>query len=243
MANFHEKLYQFAEYDLKAANILRDNNMFAHAIYHYVQCFEKCTKSILAYYYLLYEKLETHHIEKKLKNTHGHKLTGLTIEMMKILTDDDKRLYIRRGGKETDDFVQTSYRSIESLRQHKYEEDELIVNFRDVIEHNYKAYLKIKDNEVHLDDGYGWKFLREQFLDPSTKHLKYNTISWIITPVIERMDEYVRYPRKSVLYNNIEFLKDYRNRRSCHLLDEMISDIIDLVPLVWHKIEKLDTRD
>ena len=73
MANFHEKLYQFAEYDLKAANVLRDNNMFAHAIYHYVQCFEKCTKSILAYYYLSYEKLETPHIEMKLKLRYNQK--------------------------------------------------------------------------------------------------------------------------------------------------------------------------
>ena len=53
------------------------------------------------------------------------------------------------------------------------------------------------------------------------------------------MEKYVRYPSKSVNFNNIEFFTDYRNKRACEMLDEMISELIDIVPLVWDKIKML----
>jgi hypothetical protein len=232
----HEKLYELAKLDLKAANILRDNNMFSHAIYEYAQSFEKSTKSILAKYFVSYEKMGEQEVEQKMKKSYGHKLIQVTIAMIKILIADDTRLYISRGGNETDDFIQNPLKAIQGLEQHKYSEEELIVHFSDIVSHNFKAYLKTKNKQF---DGYehpGWEYLRQQFADAKTTYLRYNTISWILAPVLEDMERYVRYPSKSVNYNNTRFLMDHKNKKPCEMLDEMISELIDTVPLVWDKI-------
>jgi hypothetical protein len=52
--------------------------------------------------------------------------------MMRILIDDDTRRYVMAGGKETDDFIQKRD-VIQSLDQHNYTEEDLIVNFRDIV--------------------------------------------------------------------------------------------------------------
>ena len=87
--------------DLKAANILRDNNMFSHAICEYAQSFEKSTKSILARNFVLYEKMGGQEIEEKMKKSYGHKLIKVSIGMINIIIDDDIRLYVSKGGKKT----------------------------------------------------------------------------------------------------------------------------------------------
>lgn len=66
--------------------------------------------------------------------------------------------------------------------------------------------------------------------------LRYMTISWILAPVLEDMEKYVRYPSKSVNYNNIRFLLDRKNKKPCDMLGKMISELINTVPLVWDKI-------
>ena len=140
--------------------------------------------------------------------------------MMRILIDDDTRRYVTAGGKETDDFIQKPREAIQSLDQHNYTEEDMIVNFRDIVSHNYSFYLKTK-NKKSEDEHPGWEYLRQQFANPKTKYLKYMTISWIFTPVLENMEKYVSYPSKSVNYNNVEFFMDYGNKRACEMLDEM----------------------
>ena len=238
LLELHEKLYELAKLDLKAANILRDNFIFSHAIYFYEQTFEKSTKSILAEYFVSYENMDEQEVEQKLKKSYGHKLINVSTGMMRILVDDDTRRYVIAGGKETDDFIQRPREAIQSLHQHNYIEEDMIVNYRDIVSHNYRFYLKIKNKESD-DEHPGWEYLRQQFVNPKTKYLKYMTISWILAPVLENVDMYVRYPGKSVNYNNIKFFMDYRNKKACEMLDEMISELIDTLPLVWDKIKML----
>ena len=234
----HEKLYELAKLDLKAANILRNNYIFSHAIYFYAQSFEKSTKSILAEYFASFENMAKHEIEQKLKKSYGHKLINVSTGMMHILIDDDTRRYVMSGGKETDDFIQKPREAIQSLDLHTYTEEDMIVNFRDIVSHNYRFYLKTKNKESN-DEHPGWEYLRQRFANPKTKYLKYMTISWILAPVLENVEQYVRYPSKSVNYNNVEFFMDYGNKTACEMLDEMISELIDIVPLVWEKIKTL----
>ena len=87
MANFHEKLYQFAEYDLKALIVLRDNNMFAHAIYHYVQCFENVQSPYWHTITCHMKSLESPHIEMKLKLTLQSKVKEFEEECKKPTPD------------------------------------------------------------------------------------------------------------------------------------------------------------
>ena len=104
--------------------------------------------------------------------------------MMRILIDDDTLRYVMAGGKETDDFIQKPRDAIQSLDQHNYTEEDMIVNFRDIVSHNYKFYLKTKNKESD-DEHPGWEYLRQQFANPMTKYLKYMTISWILAPVLK----------------------------------------------------------
>ena len=175
-------------------------------------------------------------IEEKMMKSYGHKLIKVSIGMINIIIDDDIRLYVSKGGKKTDDFVQNSHKAIQGLEQHKYSEEELIVHFSDIVSHNFKAYQRTKNKQF---DGYehpGWEYLRQQFSTAKTTYLRYITISWILAPVLEDMERYIRYPSKSINYNNIRFLMDHKNRKPCEMLDEMISELIDTVPLVWDKI-------
>ena len=238
LVEFHEKLYELAKLDLKAANILRNNYVFSHAIYFYTQSFEKSTKSILAEYFESFEDMVEQEVEQKLKKSYGHKLINVSAGMMRILIDDDTRRYVMAGGKETDDFIQKPRDAIQSLDQRNYTEEDMIVNFREIVSHNYRFYLKTKNKGTN-DEHPGWEYLRQQFVNPKTKYLKYMTISWILAPVLENVEKYVRYPSKSVNYNNVEFFMDYRNKRACEMLDEIISELIDTVPLVWDKIKTL----
>ena len=74
----------------KLRRVLRDNNMFAHAIYHYVQCFEKCKKSILAYYYLSYEKTRNSSHRNEIKATLQSKVKEFEEECKKPTPDQSK---------------------------------------------------------------------------------------------------------------------------------------------------------
>jgi hypothetical protein len=77
------------------------------------------------------------------------------------------------------------------------------------------------------------------FSDEQTRYQKYNTLAWILSRILEKMDIYTRYPRKSMNYLNMNRLMEHNNKKACEHLDEMISELVDLVPLVWKKIRSL----
>lgn len=56
------------------------------------------------------------------------------------------------------------------------------------------------------------------------------------------MDSYTRYPAAAVDNNNLAFLSGHENKEPCVWLAEMINDLINLVPLVWKKIESYNTN-
>ena len=109
-------------------------------------------------------------------------------------------------------FIQNPLKALQGLEQHKGPEEELIVHFSDIVSHNFKLYLKTKNSQFDEYENPGWEYLRQELADAkTTTYLRYNTISWILAPVLEDMERYVRYPSKSVNYNNIRFLMDHNN--------------------------------
>ena len=48
-----------------------------------------------------------------------------------------------------------------------------------------------------------------------------------------------QYPMSQLKYNNIKFLNRSENNQACNLLLEMISDFLEVIPLVWQKISEL----
>lgn len=160
--------------------------------------------------------------------------------MIKIFLDKEKELYISKGGKESDDFIQKTFRSLNSLKNQNYDEDELIVCFNHIVKQNYnKFYRRFKDEQPFIDTHPGWEYLRKQFATATTKFLRYGTLAWILSPILEKMDMYTRYPIDHLENNNMKFLADHKNKEACLLLSEMIGDLISLVPIVWKKVESL----
>jgi ABC-type phosphate/phosphonate transport system substrate-binding protein len=116
----YDALYELAKSDFKAADVLAQNQFYPQAIYLYAQTFEKATKAVIAHYLMNYKKRSESETEKELRSIHGHRLLKLTIAMLKPFVDEDKELYIRRGGREADEFIQKPYRSLETLKSLKY---------------------------------------------------------------------------------------------------------------------------
>jgi hypothetical protein len=115
MFKLYEVLFELAKSDYRAANILAQNHLYAQAIYFYSQSFEKSTKSVIAFYMITYSNKNELETSISLKRTHGHKLSGLTADIVKLFVEKDAELYVSRGGKRTDDFIQNAHRSIENI--------------------------------------------------------------------------------------------------------------------------------
>jgi hypothetical protein len=102
--------------------------------------------------------------------------------------------------------------------------------------HYEKIYKNLKEGQLSISSHPGWRFLQQQFANPKTRYLEYGALAWILSPLLENMDSYTRYPVAAVNNNNLAFLMNYENKQSCLYLTEMINDLINLVPLVWRKI-------
>jgi HEPN domain-containing protein len=243
MSRIYDALYEFSKSDFSAAQVLAENGFYPQAIYLYAQTFEKATKAVVALYLISYENKSESDTEVELRKTHVHKLIKLTKAMLKIFVDKDRESYILQGGKESDEYIRKPYRSLESLEGQKYAEVKLIQYFRQIVKHNYeKFYMNLKEDQSLTNSDPGWKSLQQKFANPATKYLRYGALAWILSPLLENMDSYTRYPAVTVDNNNLVFLLGHENKESCVRLAEMINDLINLVPLVWKKIESYNTN-
>lgn len=258
MSKFYQRMYEIAELDLKAADLLANKKLFAHSIYFYAQTFEKINKSIISFYMEVYQNIPEKQIESIMKTTFGHKLIKITMEILKSLTKEERDLYVSRGGKESDNFIQHSLKSIESLGKHKIPIDDLIINFQAKIEYHYEIlYKSLYVNDYRSLDSrllvlpslaevrrslqrVEWVELRNIISQPSKKYLKLMPIAWLLSPLLEMMDVSTRYPMGELLNNNIPLLQSDQNSKSCKMLHEMLKDYFSAVKQVREKIQKLD---
>lgn len=239
MIRLFEKLYEFADIDLRAAKVLTEDKLFAPAIYHYQRCFEKCNKSIIASYLTLHDKKASDIIENELRKI-SHKVTQATVDVISNLMNFDKEQYIKRGGRETDDFIQNAYNMARSLNKHIYGEIELVHLFPGIVIGTYNtAFLRLREKRCSDTKEPMWEYLRKTFERKETAYLKYNIIAWIISPVLEQMDTYTRYPLKSVSYLNLSSLTHPRCKEACYMLGDMLNELFCLVPLVWNRIKSM----
>jgi hypothetical protein len=199
---------------------------------------KKLPKLLLPFNYLQEKDRSRHgNLSKKI---HGHRLLNLTADIIRIFVDRDKELYISREGKETDEFIQNAYKSIENIGA-QYDNDALVAFFDHKVKMHYdRFYMRLKEDEPLIRERPGWKYLLEQFANPNTKYLKYTALARILFPLLDEMDMCTRYPMTTVNNNNIAFLMDPKVKKSCLLLDEMVYDLISLIPLIWKQIESLN---
>jgi HEPN domain-containing protein len=238
----YSRIYDIAKTDLEAANILAKNGLYPQAIYFYSQACEKAAKSVIAIYLIHHEKKTNEEVLKILKS-HGHNLLKLAETTTKIFVDYEKGLYVKRGGKETDELIRTANESMKKIQGRKPDIQELMAYYASNVKVLYeRLYARLSENyspKGAEDPGFG--VLREVYKIPKTKHLKFNTLSQFLFILLDEMDIYSRYPMNDNGYPNIVFLKEPQIREACSLLGIMVGDLISLVPLVWNKVESLKT--
>lgn len=175
--------------------------------------------------------------------SHGHNLLKLAETTTKIFVDYEKGLYVKRGGKETDELIRTANESMKKIQGRKPDIQELMAYYASNVKVLYeRLYARLSENyspKGAEDPGFG--VLREVYKIPKTKHLKFNTLSQFLFILLDEMDIYSRYPMNDNGYPNIVFLKEPQIREACSLLGIMVGDLISLVPLVWNKVESLKT--
>jgi hypothetical protein len=240
MTKFHDQIYEIAKLDYKSANILAENRMFPQSIYFYEQCFEKNLKAVIAQNLSCVSKKTDFQIEKKLR-PNGHNVIEKTMEMMKLLIKPEVQLYVSRGGKIKDPFVQGTYDKINEFVEHETPTDHHVVRFFHVVEGTYHDFYKRLYAAKNDSKEWGWQYLRKEFSKPEKEHLKFMTLSWIVSPLLKNMDVLTRYPdpTKPLNNNNVKILMDSDNSNACDRLKEMLEDHIKLVPLVWEAANKL----
>lgn len=237
IAKLYCVLSSLAKSDLKAANILTQKNLYSQAIYFFSQSFEKSLKSVIAFYQITYKDQDESDTANELIHRHGHRLRELTQEILKIFVDRDKRLYLQRGGKENDPFIQSSYKAID-LEGQRYELSEHVALFDENVRYHYEIYYKSLDwgQPLTLLDP-RWGVLREKAKIP---YLKYSMLARILFSLLNGMDTASRYPIVKMKNMNIARLNRIENKIPCISLGKMIEELIVLEPLVLKEIESLD---
>jgi hypothetical protein len=256
MLLLHHRLHDIAKSELKAANALTNNSLYPQAVYFYAQAFEKAAKSVVALYLIIYKKLpesevsESEPVEwseskvsEKLRVIYGHKLMKITVAIANILTENDRRLYMSRGGDEGDPLIRMLDESIEKIKNHAKDKAFLILYYESDVKFIYeRMYLRLKENTpVQKKEHHGWEFLRKRYANPMTKYSKFGTLTQYLFLLLDGMDLYTRYPMEDANYNNIKFLSRPEIHGACLELGEMVGELVSLVSLVWNKIESLKT--
>jgi HEPN domain-containing protein len=238
--SLHDKLYEIAKSELRAAKILTKNGSYPQAIYFYAQAFEKATKSVVALYLIKHKGRSESKASEELWRTYGHKLMDLTVTIANILTERDN-LYVSRGGNESDPLIQILNEAIGKIKAHRKDKTDLIAYYESDVRVIYQRfYLRLKENApIQNGEHFGWDFLRKRYADPKTKYGKIGTLTQILFFLLEGMDVYTRYPMQDVNYNNVAFLSRSEIHSACLGLEEMIEELISLVPLVWEKIRTM----
>jgi hypothetical protein len=236
----HHRLYDIAKTDLEAANILAKNNLYPQAIYFYAQSCEKASKSVVAFFYIHYEKKSEEKVLVILKNL-SHNLMELALTTAKIFVDYERRLHVKRGGKESDGLIRAVSDSLKNIQRRKPPMIDLMALYAGTVKVLYQRfYTRLGENSLALGaQDPRWGVLRELYKHPKTRYLKFNTLSQFLFILLDKMDIYARYPMNGIGYTNIGFLKGPEIREACLLLGEMVEDLVSLVPFVWNKIESL----
>lgn len=252
----HSRIYDIAKSDLEAANILVKNGCYPQAIYFYAQAFEKATKSVVALHLIKYKKFpeskvsgskpeewSESKVSEKLRDIYGHRLMKLTVTIANILTESDRKRYISRGGKKSDPLIRTLDKSIKKIADHAKDTAYLILDYESDVKMIYeRLYLRLRENTpIQKGEHEGWEFLRKRYANPMTKYSKIGTLTQYLFLLLDGMDLYTRYPMEDANYNNIKFLSRPEIHGACLKIGEMVGELVNLVPLVWNKIESLKT--
>jgi hypothetical protein len=218
--------------------MLVDAQLYPQSIYFYSQTVEKTGKSIMALYLTGHKnKTESRALEKM--SDYSHDLHKLSSAVSTIFVDIGRDLIMKQGKAGYQKPSQQAYKSIDSLKGHLQRN-----NMNALIESYSNSVKAIYEIHSHFEqqlpgENQDLKRVREIIKNPSTKYMEYNMLAMYLFPILDGMETYSRYPMDDVDTNNIKLLSTPEVGTSCVLLKEMVGELVDLVPLVWDRLETL----
>jgi hypothetical protein len=241
VSKLYEKLYEAARLDGQSINVLNENNLFSPAIYHCAQAVEKSSKSIHAYYMMNYEDKNDDEIGAELKNSYGHGLKkstrGILDSVMRAYVTHQVKAYPQLEGTENE-ALDSLQNTCEIVVQDVLGMDEIVVGFNQLADKMYDIY-KNFDSILDQTPTFGPidESLKREARDPDKKYYWYIFLVMLLSAFLDKLEIYSRYPFSKFSNNNITILNVYQNKFSISRISEMITDLLNLVPLVWKQID------
>jgi HEPN domain-containing protein len=232
----YEILLEIARLDHNASKVLASNGLIAQALFYCEQSFEKANKSVIVYYQMKRKGRNQNKAAKKIKEDFGHINRRAIAALIKILVTKEKEKHVSRGGSARDEFIKRAYKQLHDFSEDKPIQEDLIPFFNNAIKRKYRYYIQFSGKANYKSSDSNIKILRQQYSNPTSR---YQMLAWILSFHLDGLDIYARYPMSELEFNNIKYLNLDENKQACNYLSEMISDFIEVVPLVWRKIDDL----
>jgi hypothetical protein len=242
MSKNHAKLYEAAKLDSDSVKILNKNNLYAPSIYHCAQAVEKCSKSIHAYYMIVFQNKTENEIAKQLRTGYGHGLKkstkGIVGTLSRLYVDTQIQIEPKFKGKRKQ-ALQTLVNTEDTIVSKILDMDEIIVGFNQLADRMYNIY---KDLDSIVNSSFGdtiptLRLLRRNLRGSDQKFVWYIFLAMLLSIFLDKLEIYSRYPMIELSNNNITILNNPRNKFAIDRISEMISEMIKLVPIVWEKID------
>lgn len=162
--------------------------------------------------------------EKFSSREYGHDLRKSYKENMKFLLELYVESIVKDNKKE----------AYEQIRHRIYipvlDISNSIRQFDELVGILYDDYIEIKKGNFEGFDEY-LKLKTRELLD--NEYFKYMILVMRLSAFLTPFEEYSRYPKKELSYNNIFLLNNVKNKLAIHHICVMIDDTINLVPSVW----------
>lgn len=214
--NLYDSLFDAAILDLQAAESLTKETLFAHAIFYLEQSYEKCVKSLYAYYEISHNKTDEVKVEEMLrrKRLFGHDTRKIGAQLFALLSKIEME-HNTQFKKKDESYPNTVADYLEKFENMYLPEGKVVEQFDKVILQYYRFYKTIQ-KEPMLNDPIGLMIALAQAL----------------SICLLNAESFTRYPQKKYNYLNIRFLNEKQNRSACMSLIIMIRHFIKNVPKV-----------
>lgn len=230
MPKIYHKLYDAAKLDTQAAVILNENNLHAPAIYHCAQAAEKCMKATLGCYLSKIKKFSDDEIVEKFKE-YGHDLRESYKENMKFLL----KIYIDSLYKDKEEAYEQLRHRIFIPQLDTLDIRRKIRQFDELVDILYQDYIQIKKGSF---EGFEeeLKLITKELLDK--EYFRYMLLIMRLSAFLTPFEEYSRYPKKELSYNNVFLLNKVEHIKAIRHICAMIYDALNLAPSIFVELPR-----
>lgn len=210
----YNALFDTAILDLQAAEVLSKNKLYAQSIFYLEQSYEKCIKSLYAYYEINVNQADQSKVEKMLRRKYhfGHDTRKVGVQLFKLLSK------IEAGRDERSEKLDTAYPHaladyLERFEKMSLPERKVVEQFNKVISVYYRFYKEVQK--------------KASFNSPVGMMM---ALALALSTCFLNVESFARYPQGKYNYANIRFLSEKQNGIACKHLITMIKHFVNIIP-------------